>query len=91
MSVTTKAAWNKTGDHQITARLSDGSYNTYHTYNFETRLLIVTGGDGKLSVVPFNQLDRQAVDYLRQKLIELGGTDPHEDVKHKKLRPLSPL
>ena len=56
---------------------SRGVYQ-YCTYHFLTRTMNVTSGnhDGGVTVVPFAQLDREVLEFMRDKLIELGGHPP---------------
>ena len=51
---------------------------TYHYYNFVMRALLSrTGGsDSGVTVTPFSQLDRESLEFMRDKLIELGGKPP---------------
>ena len=50
---------------------------TYHYYNFVMRALISRiNGDGGCTVTPFSQFDHESLEFMRDKLIELGGKPP---------------
>lgn len=55
-----------------------GGSTTYYTYDFLARVLTVRTGssDGGAFVVPFSRLDRDSLDTLRERLVQLGGKPP---------------
>lgn len=57
-------------------RARGGSY--YLAVDFLTRTMVTRTGssDGGLFVTPFSQMDREVLEGLRDKLVELGGTPP---------------
>lgn len=65
-----------------TLRITSQDYNFYN-FNFLLRLLEIRVGTGSSSggvsivVVPFKDIDREVLEEMRNKLIELGGTPPH--------------
>ncbi len=66
------------GPFQLTYKqLSEGP-DRFYTYNFLTRVLIVStsSAESGSAVVPFSSLDRETLEHMRQKLIDLGGKPP---------------
>ncbi len=62
-------------DNDSTLRLKVGY--AYHFYNFVMRAVISTRhADGGCIITPFSQLDRESLEFMRGKLIELGGKPP---------------
>jgi len=68
--------WKKNGDHEVALRLSNWE-NVRQIFNFESYTLNVVR-EKTVAVLPFNQLDRVAVDHARRVLEQLGGSDPHQ-------------
>ncbi len=52
--------------------------NHYCTFHFLTRTMTVTTGHGEggVTVVPFSQLDREVLEFMHAKLVEMGGHPP---------------
>lgn len=50
----------------------------YYYYDFLARILTVHSGssDGGANVIPFSQLDRESLEFMHDKLIELRGKPP---------------
>lgn len=57
-------------------RARGGCY--YVAVDFLTRTMVTRTGssDGGVFVTPFSQMDREVLEGLRDKLVELGGTPP---------------
>lgn len=56
-----------------------GRYSSHYcTYHFLTRTMTMSTGhnEGGITVVPFAQLDREVLEFMHAKLVELGGHPP---------------
>lgn len=59
--------------------LQDGrGANQYFNFHFLTRTMTVTTGhsEGGVTVTPFSQIDREVLEFMHAKLVELGGHPP---------------
>ena len=67
---------NYTRSNSSTLRLYVG--DGFHYYNFVMRALVssTSNNEGGVTITPFSQLDRESLGFMRDKLIELGGTPP---------------
>jgi hypothetical protein len=68
---------NKINDYTLLVILS-GSPSIYNHYDFLQRVLLVSTGyhDGGAQATPFSQLDREFLEFVHAKFIELGGKPP---------------
>ncbi|MBI1214716.1 MAG: hypothetical protein GC185_02730 [Alphaproteobacteria bacterium] len=68
----------KNGEGALSLRFGDFAGSNYLTYDFNLRLLFARTGasESGLTVTPFSQLDRESLEDMREKLIELGGHPP---------------
>lgn len=50
----------------------------YCTFHFLTRTMSLTTGssEGGVTITPFSQLDREVVEFMHAKLVEMGGHPP---------------
>lgn len=66
----------------------------YHYYNFVMRVMLSDESSGYV-VTPFSQLDRDSLEFMRSKLIELKGNPPplsaaKEETRQPKFRTPTP-
>lgn len=68
----------KSGDYILSTAKSTRGGTIYAAYDFLARVLTVQTykDEGGISVVPFSQLDRESLTFMRDKLIELNGKPP---------------
>jgi len=69
----------KVSDHQLEVRiLTHNGPNVLTTYDFLARLMYATASSSasSVSVTPFSQIDREALEFFHGKLIDLNGKPP---------------
>ena len=64
-------------DNAVLFYKTAGESDIFHYYDFVTRYLYVRFEQREHShMIPFSDLDQETLHYMREKLIELGGTPP---------------
>lgn len=67
----------KADNASIRYQFDTSSTDIYHIYNFITRTLCVRlYNKENFHVIPFREVDPDVLHFMREKLIDLGGTPP---------------
>jgi len=68
----------KESDYVLSAAISMRAGAIYNTYDFLGRVLYTRTGtnDGGVMAVPFDQLDRESLEFFHKELINLDGKPP---------------
>lgn len=70
----------KDNEVQLSVTQPGDYYAAVYKFNFLTRMVLCNAGvyekKSGMEFIPFSQLDREVLEFMRDKLIELGGHPP---------------